>query len=89
MNELFHICRSVANSENAIHRLNKGMANMAKCCRLTNARVTCVAIGMLLITAVVAMQGEEIKALRKQVADLTAKPETTDITEEQTEQEGA
>ena len=89
MNELIHICRSVANSENAIHRLNKGMARMAKCCRLTNTRVTCVAISVLLITAVVAAQEKEIKALRKQVADLTAKPETNDTTEEQTAQEGA
>lgn len=94
MNELIHICRSVAHSENAINRLNKSIARMGKCCRIINARVTCVAVAGLLITAVVAMQDKEIKALKKQVADLEAargpmENVADDTMEEQTEQKGA
>jgi hypothetical protein len=88
MNELIHICRTVANSEIAIHRLNKKVINMAKCCRLTNTRVSCLAVAGLLTMAVIAMQDKEIKALKAQVANLT-KTKTHSTTEGQTEQKGA
>ena len=89
MNELIHICRSMVNTENAINRLNKNIAKMAKCCRVTNARVTCVAIAGLLVTAVVVIQEREIKALQEEVACLTMKTKTHGTTEGQTAQKGA
>ena len=89
MNELIHICRSVANSENAINRLNKSVVKLTKCCRITNTRVTCVAVAGLLITAIIAMQEKEIKALKEQVANLTVKTEHRGTMEGQTERKGA
>lgn len=90
MNHFFeYVCRSVIRSEDAINRLGTNVTKLAKCCRVTNARVACIGLGALGILAVVAMQDKEIKALQKQVADLAAKTETPDTTEEQTEQEGA
>ena len=89
MNELIYICRSVANSENAICRTNKAVRKLAKCIRSTNTSVICLGIAGFMILSVVAAQDKEIKALKKQVADLAAKTETQDTTEEQTEQEGA
>jgi len=89
MNEMIQLCRSVANSENAIRRLNKSLTKMAKCCRMTNTRVTCVAIAGLFITAVIAMQDKEIKALKEQVDILTIKTKTHGTTEGQTAQKGA
>jgi hypothetical protein len=89
MNELIYICRSVANSENAICRLNKAVNKMAKCVRKTNAGVIYIGLVSIAILSVVAAQDKEIKVLQKKVADLEAKTETHDTTEEQTEQEGA
>lgn len=89
MNELIYICRSVANSENAICRLNKAVNKMAKCVRSTNTGVIYLGIAGIMILSVVAAQDKEIKALKKQVADLAAKTETQDTTEGQTEQKGA
>lgn len=91
MNELIYICRSVANSENAICRLNKTVGKLAKCCRKTHAQVGGILIATLLITTVIAIQDKEIRALKKQVADLAKceEAETHDTTEEQTAQEGA
>lgn len=92
-NFIEYVCRSVIRSEDAICRLNKNVAKLAKCVRITDARVTCVALGGLCIAAVVAWQDQEIKALKKQVADLTKDADdaddTTENTEEQTQQEGA
>ena len=87
-----YVCRGVIRSEDAIKHLNKNVAKLVKCTRITNTRVTCLAVAGLLITAVVAMQDKEIKELKKQVADLAVKDEsadTADTTEEQNEQEGA
>lgn len=89
MNEWLNICRSVADSENAIYRLGKRVGNMTRYCRLTSFRVTCIGIAGICIAAVVAAQDCEIRALKKQVTDLTAKVETLNITEEQKDQEGA
>lgn len=89
MNEFIGLCRSVVNSENAIKRLNHNVAAIAKCCRSTNAAVLCVTLAGVGLTMVLAIQDKEIKALQKQVVELTAKLETPDTTEEQTEQEGA
>ena len=89
MNELMYICRGMVNTENAINRLNKRVINLTKCCRMTNARVTCGVIAGLLIMTVVAIQDKEITELRKQVADLKTKVEADDTTEEHNDQEGA
>lgn len=87
MNHFFeYVCRSVIRSEDAINQLGKNVTKLAKCCRRAD---TCVALAGLCILAVVAMQDKEIKELQKKVADLTAKTETHDTMEEQTEQEGA
>lgn len=90
MNELIHICRSVANSENAIQRLNHAAVRLAQCVRKANTGIVCLGVAGLMLWSVVAIQDKEIKALQKQVSELTAKPETHDeTTEEQNQQEGA
>ena len=90
MNEFIeYICRGIIHSEDAVKRLNKNVAGLAKNIRFTNSRVTCVVIASLAITAVVAIQDKEIKALQQRVADLEDKNETHDTTEEQNDQEGA
>lgn len=73
MNEMIRICRSMVKSEHAIRRLN--------------ANVACIAIGGLLITALIAAQEKEIQELKEQVSDL--KKATVDTTEEQKDQKGA
>ena len=87
MDEIMRICRSVVNSENAIHRLNNKVGALARCCRKTSAQITIVAVAGLMLTALVAVQDKEIRALQKKVADLETK--NTGTTEEQTEQKGA
>ena len=94
MNELIGICRSLVNSENAIKRLNHNVTSIARYCRRTNAAVLCVALAGIGLTAVLAIQDKEIKALQKQVADLAKNAEdisddTSDATEEHNDQEGA
>lgn len=78
-----YICRGVVRSEDAICRLNKRYAKLAKCTKSTNVAVACIGVGAIMVASVVWMQDNEIKALQKQVADLTPK------TEEQNQQEGA
>ena len=87
MNEIMRMCRIMVNSENAIHRLSNKVGTLAKCCRKTSAQITLVAVAGLMLTALVAMQDQEIKALRKRVTNLETKNNGT--TEERTEQEGA
>ena len=89
MDELIHICRSIANTENAVQRLNKNVAKLTKYCRMTNVRVTGVAIAGLLVTAVIAIQCKEIEALKEEVACLKIKTKTHSTTEGQTAQKGA
>ena len=94
MNELIGICRSLVNSENAIKHLNRSVTSIAKCCRRTNASVLCLTLAGIGLTAVLAIQDKEIKALQKQVADLAKNAEdtsedTSDAMEEQNDQEGA
>lgn len=91
-----YICRGVVRSEDAISRLNKHVTKLTKCVRITNTRVTCVAIAGLCFGVVIAMQDKEIKELQKQVADLAKKSEgakdpenVVENTEEQNQQEGA
>lgn len=92
-----YVCRSVIRSEDAICRLNKDVAKLAKCTRNTNKSVACIGIGVIALCSVVWMQDNEIKALQKQVADLAKKEEavesdtndTADTMEEQNQQEGA
>lgn len=81
------VCHGVIISEDAVKRLNKNVASLVKCCIRANARVTCVAVAVGLITAVVVSQNKEIKALKEQVANFTTK--THDTTEGQKQQEGA
>lgn len=97
MNFMEYVCRGIVRSEDAICRLNKRVAKMAKCANRTNTGVICIGIGTLLLCSVVWMQDNEIKALQKQVADLakdeeSVAPDTHDAAddmEEQTQQEGA
>lgn len=77
-----YVCRSVVRSEDAICRLNKRYAQLAKCMKRTNVGVICIGVGTIMVASVVAMQDKEIKALQEQVADLSK-------TEEQNQQEGA
>lgn len=84
-----YVCRGVIRSEDAIRRLNKNVVKLAKCTRNLNTSVVCIGFAGILLCSVVAAQDKEIKALQKQVSDITAKTETHDTTEEQTEQEGA
>jgi hypothetical protein len=78
-----YICRGVVRSEDAICRLNKRYVKLAKHMNRTNVAVMCIGVGAIMVASVVWMQDNEIKALQKQVADLTPK------TEEQNQQEGA
>lgn len=78
-----YICRGVVRSEDAICRLNKRYVKLAKYMQQTNVAVICIGVGAIMVASVVAIQDKEIKALQKQVADLTPK------TEEQNQQEGA
>lgn len=78
-----YICRGVVRSEDAICRLNKRYVKLAKGIQRTNVGVICIGVGAIMVASVVWMQDNEIKALQKQVADLTPK------TEEQNQQEGA
>lgn len=93
MNFMEYVCRGIVRSEDAICRLNKRVSKLAKYAHNTNTAVICIGIGTILLCSVVWMQDDEIKALRKQVADLTKEAETESqedtTTEEQTQQEGA
>lgn len=93
MNFMEYVCRGIVRSEDAICRLNKRVAKLAKYARNTNTAVICIGVGTILLCSVVWMQDDEIKALQKQVADLTKDEETESqedtTTEEQTQQEGA
>ena len=88
-----YICRGVVRSEDAICRLNKRYAQLAKCMKRTNVGVMCIGVGAIMVASVVAMQDQEIKALKKQVDEITAAREpvenVVDETEENTQQEGA
>lgn len=85
-----YICRSAVRSEDAICRLNKRTMKLAKCCRQTNTAVLCLGVTCLLTLAVISMQDQEIKALQKQMADITKDDDTVVTnTEEQNQQEGA
>lgn len=81
-----YICRGVVRSEDAICRLNKRYVKLAKCMKGTNVAVMCIGVGAIMVASVVWMQDNEIKALQKQVAELTKDPENV---EEQNQQEGA
>ena len=88
-----YICRGVVRSEDAICRLNKRYVKLAKCMSRTNVGVMCIGVGAIMVASVVAMQDQEIKALKKQVTDLAAArgpmENVVDDTEEQNQQEGA
>ena len=93
MNEFIeYVCRGVIRSEDAVKNLNRKVIGLAKCHHRLTVSVICIGVAGLLLTSVIADQDKEIKALKKQVADLAVKDEpddTTDNTEEQKDQEGA
>lgn len=89
-----YVCRSVMRSEDAICRLNKKVAKLAKCTHNTNKSVACIGIGVIALCSVVWMQDNEIKKLQKQVSELAEEAEPVVVnntvnTEEQNQQEGA
>lgn len=88
-----YICRSTLRSEDAIRSLNKRTAKLAKNTDKLGSAVICIGAAGMLITAVLWIQDNEIKALKKQVAELNAAREplenVVDATEEQNQQEGA
>lgn len=88
-----YICRSAVRSEDAICRLNKRMTKLNKCMNRTNVGVMCIGVGAIMVASVVWVQDTEIKALRKQVDEITAARgpmgNVVDETEEQNQQEGA
>lgn len=84
MNEFIeYVCRGVIRSEDAIDRLNRSVVTLARCKNRLNTSVICLGVAGLLLTAVVAAQDRDIKALKKQVSELAKN------TEEQKQQEGA
>ena len=66
-----YVCRGIVRSEDAVRCLNKRVVKLTKCCRQTNTAVICLGVSCLVTLAVVAMQDREIKALQKQVTELT------------------
>ena len=88
-----YICRGVVRSEDAICRLNKRYVKLAKCMSRTNVGVMCIGVGAIMVASVVAMQDQEIKALKKQVEEIAAArgpmENVANETEENTQQEGA
>lgn len=88
-----YVCRGVMRSEDAIKRLNKNVATLAKSHRNLSAGVICLGVAGLLLTSVIADQDKEIKALKKQVKDLTKVAEcdipNADEEKESENQEGA
>ena len=89
-----YVCRGVIRSEDAIKNLNRNVRALAKANRNLRAGIICFGISGILLTLVIAEQDMEIKALKKQVANLAKNEEDTsdnisDATEEQNDQEGA
>ena len=93
-----YVCRGVVRSEDAIRNLSGKVVSLVKCNRNLAGSVICLGVAGLLLTAVVAEQDKEIKALKKQVSDLAkceeastehAKVDVANNVEEQTQQEGA
>ena len=88
-----YICRGVVRSEDAICRLNKRYVKLAKCMSRTNVGVMCIGVGAIMVASVVAIQDQEIKALKKQVEEIAAArgpmENVVNETEENTTQEGA
>lgn len=89
-----YVCRGVVHNEDAVKRLRKSVASLAKCNRQLAGSVICMGIAGILLTSIVFEQDKEIKALKKQVADLAKCEEAedatvTNTTEEQKDQEGA
>ena len=89
MNFMEYVCRGIVRSEDAIRALNKRTIKLARACRQTNSAVLCFGVVCLGILAVVSIQDSEIKALQKQVSDLSANADATNATEERNQQEGA
>lgn len=71
------VYRGVIISEDAIARLNKNTTRLVKHCIRTSTRVTCVAVAVAVVTAIVVTQNKEIKALKEQVANLVTKTHGT------------
>lgn len=87
-----YVCRGVIRSEDSINRLNRNVAALAKGNRNLAASVVCLGVAGILMTSVLFEQDKEIKALKKQVADLTKPAEdviVADNVEEVENQEGA
>lgn len=99
MNNFFeYVCRGVIRSEDAIRDLSKNVASLTKCNRHLAGSVVCIGVAGLLMTWVIYDQDKEIKALKKQTAELAkeveahADPVVVNVAndmEEQNEQEGA
>jgi poly(3-hydroxyalkanoate) synthetase len=83
MNFMEYVCRGIVRSEDAIDRLNKKVTKMAKTNASLNINIAGICVAGLILTAIVAVQDREIKALQKQVNDLAKDME------EKNQQEGA
>lgn len=94
-NFIEYVCRGVIRSEDAIRSLKKDLTGLAKCHRSLAGSVVCLGIAGILLTSVIYEQDKEIKALKKQVAELAKDAEEPVVVnvannvEENKEQEGA
>lgn len=86
MNFMEFACRGIVRNEDNIRLLSKHMVKLAKCNNMHNTAIKGLCFAGIGLCCIIAAQGQEIKALQKQVKDLDRQ---LNIQEELKEQKGA